>query len=166
MSEVVFHIDGSTARFRLAAYARSLARPSSLIPLLLLAGSPFAVLEAVGVVAPEDGWRTWSLLLGLGAVTALVALGALIAVARRQPPSSLTFDEHGIRETTARGTIEHGWDWIADVVEDDQHVTLLCHAPMRSFRLASSADQRVVVLPRHDARAERLLEMWRARAGA
>ncbi len=161
---VTIHIDGSTAGFRLATYGRSLGRPAVLLPLIVVGVLPLGVSEAVGLVAADDGMRLTNLLLGLGAVALLVALGALIAVARRVAPSTLTFDEAGIREATRRRTIEHGWAWLVDVVEDERRVTLYCRRPMRSFQLASSADQRTIVLDRLEAQTEVLLRLLVARA--
>ena len=153
---IVFHLAGSDWRFRLGAYLRSLRRRRALAMLLLVAAFPVALDRAVDLMMPGNGMFLAFLAIGVGAAAALAVLGALLAIVGGAPASTVVFTPERIHERIGRRTIDHGWDWVLDVVEDDRHLVLHCHEQMRTFRLARTNAARLLLIERHHPDAERL----------
>jgi hypothetical protein len=163
MSPLTFRIDGSTWRFRLRTYFASLVRPRQLALVGLVALFPLAI-ERVVAFAMNDRGLNPDIFLAIGLLGAvlLCLLGAIVAVLRRVPPTTLYFDGESIREQVGDRTLEHTWAWILDATEDERAITLSCAAPMRSFRLTTTAARKLVVLPR-DASTAALRSLLQAR---
>ncbi len=147
-SEVRLTLQGLPRRGRLDAYLRACGRPRQLAIFVLLAPFPAAIDRGAALLIPSD----WSLfvpflLMGFSATAALLGLGALIALVRTAPDSTLTFTDEGIRESV-RGApaILRPWTWIVDVLDLPEHLTLYFEESMKTLALRISADRRHVLI--------------------
>ncbi|MEJ7732515.1 MAG: hypothetical protein WKG00_25330 [Polyangiaceae bacterium] len=163
MAPLIFRLDGSTWRFRLRMYVVSLTRPRQLALIGLIAFFPLLIERVTALALADPGLDPIVfLVIGLVGVVLLWLLGALVAVLRRSPPSTLVVDDASIRERVGDRTIEHPWTWVVEALEDERTVTLTCAGSMKSFRLSSGAPRRLLVLPRTDAAVAQLLSVLEA----
>jgi len=162
MEPITLQVGGSTWRFRLGGYLRSLRQPKRLALLFLPTMFIVAVDRIVWLLVPSGGMFVTFLLMGLAGTALLVVFGALVAIVRRVPSGSLTFDASSIREVRGGRVTVHDWEWVADVIEDQNAFTLYCVDPARSFRISSPA--RTFVVSHSSPDAARLLQLVRDRS--
>src|SRR5215471_5194883 len=109
---VVLHFSGSTWRFRLATYARSLARPRRFVPILVVFVFPILLDRVPALLVPSAGLSAYAVALGAAAAALVIAIGAVASVLARVRPSTISFDDGGIREQIGGRTVERGWEWV------------------------------------------------------